>query len=89
MQHIEIKWTDNSESHIARHGVALKEVEEVLSGLPLLLLNGREGTRLAYGQTYAGRYRFVVMAEAEDGRAYVVTSRDMTVQEIRRFRQKG
>lgn len=54
-----------------------------------LLLNGRESTRLAYGQTYAGRYLLVVLAEAEDGRAYVVTSRDMTVQEIRRFRQKG
>lgn len=51
-----------------------------------LLLNGREGTCLSYGQTDAGRYLFVAMAEAEDGRAYIVTSRDMTVQEIRRFR---
>ena len=89
MRHFEIRWTDRSESHIARHGVWPSEVEEVLSSRPLLLLKGREDTCLAYGQTYAGRYLIVVLVEAEDGRSFIVTARDMTVQEIRQFRRKG
>lgn len=89
MQHFEIKWTEKNETHIARHGISPREVEEVLSSKPLGLVQGRESTLLALGQTYAGRYLMVVLAEAEDGRFYVVTSRDMTLHEVRKFRRKG
>lgn len=84
---MELKWTEKSEAHIARHGVFPAEVEEVLSSRPLSFVNGREGTVSAYGRTYAGRYLVVVLAGAEDGRHFVVTARDMSLKELRHFRK--
>lgn len=56
---------------------------------PRLLLTGREGTRYLFGTTGAGRYLLVVLAEAMDGRDYVVTAREMTDTERQAFRRKG
>lgn len=88
MKYRELKWTDTSEAHIARHGVGPDEVEEVLAGPPLILKKGRDGTLLAYGQTFSGRYLMVVLAPAEDGRDFVVTARGMTSNEEKVFRRK-
>lgn len=41
MKNVELKWTDSNEAHIARHGVAPIEVEQVLSSEPLVWVNGR------------------------------------------------
>jgi hypothetical protein len=49
---------------------------------------GSDDTRLIFGQTSAGRYLFVVVAEGVD-RDFVVTARDMTDNEKRTFRAKG
>lgn len=88
MKNVELKWTDSNEAHIARHGVAPIEVEQVLSSEPLVWVNGREGTKLVYGQSYSGRLLLVVLADSEDGRNFVVTSRDMTVKEARTFKAR-
>jgi hypothetical protein len=40
------------------------------------------------GQTYAGRYLFVVAVD-EDGQGFVVTARDMTDAEKKTFRKKA
>lgn len=88
MQYFELKWTDRSESHIARHGITPSEVEEVLSSQPLIVSPGRQSTKLVQGQTYAGRHLTVVLSVAEDGRFFVVTARNMTLQEVRQFRKK-
>ena len=42
-----------------------------------------------FGTTDTGRYLLVVLAESIDGRAYVVTARDMTNAERQAFRRKG
>jgi len=47
-----------------------------------------EGTTLVYGQSYSGRLLLVVLADSEDGRKFVVTSRDMTVKEARTFKAR-
>jgi uncharacterized protein len=65
------------------------EVEQVLYARPRLVLRGAEGAEYAFGTTEAGRYLLVVLAEAVDGRAYVVTARDMTDAERQAFRRKG
>jgi uncharacterized protein len=85
----EIRWTDKSEDHIAAHDVAPDEVEQVLYTHPRLVLKGREGTEYVFGTTDTGRYLLVVLAESIDGRAYVVTARDMTTAERQAFRRKG
>lgn len=81
----EIQWTERSEDHIARHDVVPGEVEQVVFARPRLVAPGRDGTTLIFGTTDAGRHLLVVLAEAEDGRMFVVTSRAMTDSERRAF----
>ena len=85
----EIRWTDRSEDHIAAHNVTPDEVEQVLYARPRLVLKGAEGIEYAFGTTDEGRYLLIVLAESIDGRAYVVTARDMTNAERQAFRRKG
>lgn len=85
----EILWTEDSEAHIARHGVTPTEVEQALYARPRLVVAGREDTREVLGTTDANRYLFILVAEAADGRDFVITARDMTETERRLFREKG
>ena len=84
----EIRWTEESEDHIARHGVAPIEVEQVLYSRPRLVAKGRDDVRLVFGTTDSGRHLAVVLSEAEDGRLFVVTARDMTESERRAFARR-
>lgn len=56
---------------------------------PRLVLKGTEGTECVFGTTDGGRYLLVVLTESVDGRAYVVTAREMTNAERQAFRRKG
>jgi hypothetical protein len=85
----EILWTLESEIHIARHSVTPDEVEEALYSRPRLAESGRDGTRLVYCGTTAGRHLLVVVVVAPDGRDFIVTARDMTEMEKRAFRRRG
>jgi hypothetical protein len=86
----EIRWTDWSEDHIARHGVTPAEVEEVVYARPRLITRGRDEATLTYGTTDSGRYLLVVTADDADGRtAFVVTARDMTTNERTQFRKRA
>ncbi|MCR1783159.1 hypothetical protein KVF89_11500 [Nocardioides carbamazepini] len=85
----EIRWTEEAEAHIARHGVQPSEVEDAAYGRPRLVAPGRAGTRLVLGTSAAGRYLLVVLAEALDGADYCVTARDMTHGERRLFQRKA
>lgn len=81
----EIRWTDDSEDHIARHNVVPAEVEDVIYMRPRLIEPSEDDTEKVFGRSAAGRYLMVVLAEAEDGRSTVVTARDMNDSERRRF----
>lgn len=60
--------------HIYRHGVTQEEVSEVLSS-PGEDRPGREGSRVALGQTWAGRYlRVIYVPDPEPGSVFVVTA---------------
>ncbi len=83
-----IRDSDWSADHIAAHGVTLDEVREAILEGPYWAAPGREGTTLAYGRTYAGRY-LLVMVIAEGEEAFVVTARDMTDAERKTFRRKA
>jgi hypothetical protein len=85
----EILWTEESEAHIARHGITPGEVEDAIYARPRWIAPGRDGTRLVFAQTSAGRYLLVVLADAIDGRDYVVTARDMTEAERHAYAEKG
>lgn len=84
----EFHWNDQSEAHIARHNITPSEVEEAAQR-PYQLAGGRNDTKLLFGQTYAGRYLLVVLAEAMDSRWFVVTARDMDGAEQQAYRRKA
>lgn len=85
----EIRWTSESEAHIARHGVTPEEVEQAITNKPRYETSGREDSTLLYSATDEGHLLPVVLAEAIDGRWYVATAREMTDTERRTFRRKG
>ena len=68
---------DSGEPHIARHGVTEQEVRDVLER-PLEDRPGSEGSRVALGQTAAGRYlRIVYVPDPEPDSVFVITGYDL------------
>ena len=84
--------SDSRMPHICAHGVTEKEVEDVLSD-PGEDRPGREGSRVAMGQTRAGHYlRVIYVAEAEvlfAITAYELTGKPLTAYRKRRKRTRG
>lgn len=74
--------------HIHNHGVDEDEVLEALENTgedrP-----GREGSRVAMGQTSAGRYLRVIYApEAEGGSIFVITAYELAGKPLAAFRRR-
>ena len=68
---------ESGEPHIHGHGVSEREVRDVL-GRPLEDRQGREGSRVALGQTSSGRYvRVVYVPDPEPESVFVVTAYDI------------
>ena len=83
-----IAWDDDSADHIARHGVTPEEVEEVCFSRPFIVRGrGRRKLQIYYalGQTAHGRYLLVVFRALGGGRARIVTAREMSPAERRRY----
>ena len=85
----EVKESEWSVEHIARHGVTLDEVREAILERPYWSTQGKNDSVLIYGRSYAGRHLLVVVVPESDGRAFVVTARDMTDREKTVFRSKA
>ncbi|MBI4606139.1 MAG: BrnT family toxin [Planctomycetes bacterium] len=90
----QIIWLDEIVEKIeSKHGVDVREVEEVLLQDPEVR-RGQRGTRIgediyyALGQTYAGRYLFVVFIRKSGNAALVLTARDMSDREKRGHRRR-
>ena len=81
------EWDDRNEEHIAAHGVDPSEAEEVLRRKPLEEA-GRGALRLAWGTTAFGRHLLVVFAPRGGGAVRVITARDMSPGEKKRFRRR-
>ena len=81
-------WDENNIEHIANHGVEPYETEEVIDDDPFIAKMG-EGKYVAYGQTDSGRYLLVVFAPKSEQRLRVITARDMTAAEKKRFKRRG
>jgi hypothetical protein len=63
--------------HISRHGVSEIEVSEVLAR-PLEDRPGREGARVAIGQTRAGRHlRVIYVPDPSPGSIFVITAYEL------------
>ncbi|MBI2890392.1 MAG: DUF4258 domain-containing protein [Nitrospirae bacterium] len=76
------------EPHILRHGVQEDEVEDVLAK-PGEDRPGREGSRVAIGQTRAGRYlRVVYVPDLEPDNVFVITAYDLKGKPLKAYRRR-
>jgi len=78
-------WDDTNLEHIARHRVEPEEVEEVFSGRRFVF-GSRAERYAALGVTATGRHLLVVF-RIDSGVMRVITARDMTRAEKRRYRR--
>jgi hypothetical protein len=76
------------EPHIYGHNVSEEEVAEVLAK-PLEDRAGRGGSRVAVGQTDAGRYlRVIYVPDPEPETAFVVTAYDLGPKALKALRRR-
>jgi hypothetical protein len=74
--------------HIHRHGASEAEVEDVLSN-PGEDRPGREGARIAIGQTRAGRYlRVIFVPDPESDESFVVTAYELKGKPLTAYRRR-
>jgi hypothetical protein len=79
---------DSGEPHIYRHRVAEDEVEDVLRR-PVEDRIGRDGARVAIGQTRAGRYlRVIYVSDPEPESLFVITAFDLGPKALRALKRR-
>jgi len=82
------EWDEDNEDHVARHGVDPSEAEEIVRRKHLEE-EGRGHLRLAWGTTAFGRHLLMVFAVRERGILRVITARDMSPKEKKRYRRRA
>lgn len=79
---------ETGEPHIYKHGITESEVEEVLMK-PGEDRRGREGSRVAIGQTQAGRYiRIIYVPDPEPDSVFVITAYELTGKPLTAYRRR-
>jgi len=74
--------------HVENHGVREAEVEDVLRK-PGEDRPGREGSRVAVGQTRAGRHlRIVYVPAPEPASVFVITAYDLVGKPLKAYRRR-
>ncbi len=74
--------------HILSHSVDEVEVEDVLY-VPLEDRPGRDGTRIAIGQTQGGRYlRVIHVPDSVPAQAFVITAYELQGEPLAAFRRR-
>ena len=77
-----------NQPHIYGHDVVEQEVEDVLAR-PMEDRSGRDGSRIALGQTEAGRYlRVIYVPDPTPGSVFVVTAYDLGEKALRALRRR-
>ena len=79
-----LRWTPSNVAHIARHGVRIAEVEEVVAG-ERIVEPGHSGRYVLIGPTASGRMLAVVLEPEGAGVFFPVTARPASRKERRRF----
>lgn len=79
------EWDDVNIDHIASHDYNPEQVEEVFAG-PFHLHRGRAGRFIASGPTFEGRMTVVIFERFPGSRLRVITAREMSRRERRRYR---
>jgi uncharacterized DUF497 family protein len=89
-----VVWLDEIVEKLERkHSVSTDEVEDLFSGQPHVRfvekgLRAGENLYSALGQTEDGRYLIVFFVRKSDGRALIISARDMTAPERKRYERR-
>ena len=76
------------EPHIYSHAVCEREVADVV-GRPIEDRPGREGSRVAIGQTREGRFlRVVYVPDGQPGSVFVITAYELGPKALRALRRR-
>ena len=78
---------ETDEPHIYNHDVDEDEVEDVLTS-PGEDRPGREGSRVAIGQTRNGRLRVIYVPDAEPDSVFVITAYDVRGKPLAAYRRR-
>jgi hypothetical protein len=79
---------ETGEPHIYNHGVSEDEVDDVLRA-PGEDRPGREGSRVALGQTRSGRYvRVIYVPEPEPQSVFVITAYELSGRPLAAYRRR-
>ena len=79
---------ESGEPHIYKHQVSEREAEDVLSR-PIEDRAGRDGARVAMGQTRAGRYlRVIYVPDPEPESLFVITAYDLGPKALRALNRR-
>jgi len=79
---------ESGEPHIYSHDVGEDEVEDVLDS-PGEDRPGREGSRVAVGQTVSGRYlRVIYVPDPEPGSVFVITAYELAGKPLIAYRRR-
>jgi hypothetical protein len=81
------EWDKANIDHLTDHRVEPEEAEEVLVSAPYVRRAGK-GRYLAYGITADGRCLLVVFRYKGKGVVRVITARDMTTREKKRYKER-
>ena len=82
-------WDSWNVDHIARHGVDPSEAEAVCRSRLAVVLKGRQGRYLVYGQTGEGRYLVMVLLVRGGGVVRVITARNMSDHDRRLYHRRS
>jgi uncharacterized DUF497 family protein len=81
-----LNWDEETAGHIwVKHRVRPYEAEQVVFSSDKFVFRSRESRHLILGQTETGRYLLVVVENLRKGACELVTARDMTKKERRRY----
>ena len=83
------EWDSRNTEHIGRHAVEPVDAEAVCRSQRSVVVRGREGRYLVYGQTPEGRYLSTVLHAYGGGVVRVITSRDMSDSERQFYQRRG
>jgi uncharacterized DUF497 family protein len=79
---------ETDQPHLFSHGVTEEEVRDILAR-PGLILKGSDESRLALGQTKAGRYLKVVYSPLKQGPSlFVITAYELRGKELKAYRRR-
>ena len=79
---------DTGHPHIYRHNVSENEIEEVLTH-PGEDRVGKEGSRVAIGQTKAGRYlRIIYVPDSEPNNIFIITAFELKGKTLMAYKKR-